>query len=109
MENDKAIAAYAAHIDTVRMRLESLTAWAEEFGYVSPDRVQWPNVGSAGHVAELLGQVCEFLGVDDTSNELQAALDAIDYDGILNKNLPDKAESKYDYWNRCQAQLCKAS
>lgn len=30
-----------------------------------PDRVQWPNVGSAGHVAELLGQVCEFLNIKE--------------------------------------------
>lgn len=63
MDNDKAVAAYMAHIDTIRMRLEAITAWADSFGYLAPECVDWGAVGSAGHVAELLGQVCEFLNI----------------------------------------------
>jgi len=58
-----ALEAYAAALAEMRETLAALTAHADDHLGVTPEEVNWGNVGSANHVNELLGEIAGFLGL----------------------------------------------
>ncbi len=54
---------YTWHVENVRAMLANLTEYADDFGGVAPDDIDWSHVGTMAEVAKQLRQVCEFVGI----------------------------------------------
>jgi len=57
-------AAYMAQLARCQELLAALTVWSDSMGDVTPDEVNWANVGDASKVAADLEGVVEFLGLN---------------------------------------------
>jgi len=60
MNNEKALHEFMSRISEARERLAELTVYVDGHMEVSPDGVNWGDVGSAGHLVEQLTQLTDW-------------------------------------------------
>jgi hypothetical protein len=61
MSNHKAIVEYTVKMQAIKSMLADLEQYADDMGGVSPDEVNWADVGTAGHVLEMLRETLNFV------------------------------------------------
>ena len=72
MDNTQTIDRYTWHIENIRAMLSNLTEYADDFGGVSPDDINWAHVGTVAEMAEQLRNVCIMVGIMDEGQEVPA-------------------------------------
>lgn len=72
MSNTQAVDRYTWHMENIRAMLSNLAEYADDFGGVAPDDIDWSHVGTVAEMAEQLRNVCIFVGVMDEAAEVAA-------------------------------------
>ena len=59
--NEKALAAFVGEIEKAHYLLSKINEALDNHMEVSPEDINWGQVGSAQHMVELLGEIAEFI------------------------------------------------
>lgn len=62
--NTSAINEYIYLLRNVRNAAQCLTEWALNNGDADPDKINWGDVGVAGHALDELKELCAFLNIE---------------------------------------------
>lgn len=72
MNKAEAADRYTWHMENIRAMLSNLAEYADGFGGVAPDDIDWSHVGTVAEMAEQLRNVCMFVGIMDEAAEVAA-------------------------------------
>ena len=63
-DNSKAVQEFMATVSAINDRLETLSNYMDDHMGVSPEAVNWGDVGSAHHILEMLNDIIEFADIE---------------------------------------------
>lgn len=63
MKNEKAVERFIVHTEKSKELCKLINEKLENFLDVSPENVNWTNVGSVACVSKQLQEICDFLGI----------------------------------------------
>ena len=81
VQNDRAVAAFIGHIAKANDYIDTIQQALDDHFDTLPEQVDWADVGSACHVADLLRDIVVFIGNPDDEDEDDADGYIDGYDG----------------------------